>query len=231
MDEEERKKKVSTDVSRETLDRGMWDTFMRTELQALREFVRAQNPFAAFYWDSDVALADDDYLDTETGLTPTAELGGWIPLRNGFFAGVTLITEDPTALGANTGIKLVIERNGVQQLAEIYLTDEHNFTNPSGNAGGAKHTVLFNMNPSGTPTAETQNAFQFKADERITIRAENDLVPGLNWSELVKKMNVYLYYTFDVPTPESFSAMRLAGGGLPGGETGGGDNGNGGVVT
>jgi len=44
-------------------------------------------------------------------------------------------------------------------------------------------------------------------------------------------MNVYLYYTFDVPTPESFSAMRLAGGGLPGGETGGGDNGNGGVVT
>ena len=54
---------TTTDVSRETLDRGQWDTFMRGELQAMRDIIRAQNPFPTFEWNRTPALAVGDWLD------------------------------------------------------------------------------------------------------------------------------------------------------------------------
>ena len=226
MDEQERIKKVSTDVSQETLERGQWDTFMRGQMQREHQFIRCQNPFMKWFWYDTSALADDDYLTIATGLLPNNDVGGWVPLRNGFFAGATVCVCNPTSFAAGTAIKFVMERNGVQNLAEVYVTYEHNLVNPDGDLGGIVRVQLFNTNPSGTPTDGTQNAFQFKAGERINIRAEDDLITGLTWNTNVKGMVFYLYYTFDEPTPEAFSAMKLAGGGLPGGETGvgGGDD-------
>lgn len=75
-DNEERIKKVSTDVSKEALDRGMWDTFMQGELARLRDLVRVQNPCVEFQWNKLEPIVADDWLnmlsDVATDVTSIA---------------------------------------------------------------------------------------------------------------------------------------------------------------
>ena len=119
---------------------------------------------------------------------------------------------------------MVIEREGVQNLAEMYANSDHSFINPSGTAGGVKKVTYFNMTPGGFNTDGNVDTFQFKAGEKINVRAENILPTPWVWNTTVKGMAFYLYYTFDNSTPESLASARY-GGGLPGGGVDGGGGG------
>jgi len=214
MINEKDKIRTSKDVSIDAAGRGIWDTYQQGYLDAMRDFIRLQNPHYEFYWDSEVALAEDDILNMTSGLTPTLNVGGAIPDKNGFIEGYGVTLWD--TLTAGTGMSFRVYRNGVATECVFLITSEFN------DALGNIHARIFNINPQSHVAQTDRDVYQFKAGERIALRAEAPVHPSYTETDDITQAHIFLYYTFNVITPDTLESQTLAGGSPGGGGTGDG---------
>lgn len=221
---------TSPDASKETLDRGLWDTYQLGYLDGMRDFIRSQNPFMQYVFEGNTAIQVGDRVPTHK-TTPNEEHGGWIPLRNGFFAGWSMQIEEPMTLTDVQGLKLRIYRNNVAATGVLLITGMANLADINGTALGVIKAEEYNINPSGRLPREEQDVHEFRAGEEIELICEAHDIEFLSLPNTIKDFHVYLYYTFDATNRDTLSARRF-GGGQPGGESvpGGGDDGGGGII-
>ena len=205
---------------------GAFSTSQRTVLGSLILLTRRQNPCIGFtYSDAENFIEPGDFLQTQ-GMVVTANLGGWIPENNGFFAGYGIVAWEQ--FGAAGGLRFRVHRNGVASTCTFIITEVDNVTNPDDSAGGAVKARLFNIMPyERDPSDDTErDVHAFKAGEKIAISCEAIAMPGLIDSEDMHNLIVWLYYVFDIPTEEMLNAQNY-GGGSPGDVPGGGGGGGG----
>ena len=201
-------------------------TAMYNILQGMIDLTRSQNPFVDYHYHSNVAIGETEELMYHE-VPPNQNAGGWIPLRNGFFTGVTIQITDPNALPAGEGIRFSMYRNNEEVPALIYVSDAHNKVDDAAAALGAIRIIEFNTVPSGYDSQTNIDTFHFKAGEEITVRTNTVILStGLTFNAAVKGIHFAVYYVFDITTPETLAARRF-GGGNPGDVPGGGGGGSG----
>lgn len=201
--------------------------------------IRSQNPCVGFTYDNaETVIPVGTFLKTQ-GIQTTIELGGWIPLVNGFLAGIGIVTHEQFAEGE--GLQLRVHRNGVASACMFRITEYDNVINPSGNAGGAVRSRMFNTIPyERNPSVEDErDVFHYRAGEKITIATEAITLPrtatGTNPatvyadSDDIHTLIVWLYWVSEIPGQETLNAQNV-GGGSPGDVPGGGGGGGGGPI-
>jgi hypothetical protein len=169
--------------------------------------------------------AHDTYIDyvalgevSGSPVLPPSNIGGWIPDKSGFFEGYGLVMHHELTVG--TAMAFRVYRNGVATPCVFLITSEFN------DGLGITHARTFNIDPQSHTSQSDRDVYQFKAGERITIRAETPVHPDYTETTDIIKLNLFLYYTYDVQTPESLASAGVSGG-LPGG---GGDGDGGDII-
>ena len=213
---------------------GGFTTDQQNELRRMDQLTLDQNPFFSFYWnDVETPITVGCYLLLNGGFTPTVELFGEVPLRNGFVTGFTVITSG--TLDAATGLQFRLFRNGVASNVSFQITNHDNVVNPSGNAGGAVRARGLSSSAGDIIYVDNEyiKKFHFKSSEKLALATEAIQLPGYTDAANVGELAVKLYYNFASMTAEEMASQKYGGGvldGVPGGGSGGGGGGSGGGV-
>ena len=141
-------------------------------------------------------------------------IGGWIPDKNGFIEGYGITIHN--RLTANTGIAFRVYRNGVATPCVFTITSLDN------DSYGCVRARNFNINPGSNLNSTDRETYQFKAGERIAVRAEAPAREDITMTIEITKMNLFLYYTYDVVTSETLASQKFGGGDSSGLDEGGG---------
>lgn len=144
-----------------------------------------------------------------------ANVGGFVPDLNGFVAGYSVSVHNE--LTANTGMTFRVYRDGVATRFRFDITSFHN------NGTGCVRARPLNTNPGLYTIDPNNDVVPFKAGERIALRAEAPDLPNITETTDITKIDIQLFYVFEVINNEAIESMLLGGGlpdNVPGGITG-----------